>query len=66
MSNYLADSDLVVVYDRDDRMVGHMWYSTYVHIHEGKDSTDCMYRLEYSKWNCPENVEEWESKHELG
>jgi hypothetical protein len=64
--DYLADSDLVVVYNSDDKIVGHMWYSTFKKIHEHSAAINCMYRLEYSSWNGPENREEYEARHELG
>ena len=62
MTDYHAPSDLVLVYDTDDMLVGHLWYSTFLKIHDNP----LEFRLEYSKWNCPENVEEWEAHHELG
>ena len=56
-----------MVYDRDDHLVGHMWYSTFEKIHEHSAAINCMYRLEYSKWNGSENLEEYEVHHdELG
>ena len=67
VGDYFAASDLVMVYDRDDHLVGHMWYSTFEKIHEHSAAINCMYRLEYSKWNGSENLEEYEVHHdELG